>query len=92
MYDHYFSNFGSPLVPDDVCIDSAIRHARFWRRRFLKVIPIQMHREANLTSCRKKVKRQRTTILLAILVDLPSPMIPAKVQPQGILGSGEEDF
>ena len=42
--------------------------------------------------CRKKVKRQRTTILLAILVDLPSPMIPAKVQPQGILGSGGEDF
>ena len=42
--------------------------------------------------CRKKVKRQRTTILLAVLVDLPSPMIPAKVQPQGILGSGEKDF
>ena len=40
----------------------------------------------------KKVKRQRTTILLAMLVDLPSPMIPAKVQPQGILGSGGEDF
>ena len=31
-------------------------------------------------------------ILLAILVDLPSPMIPAKVQPKGILGSGWEDF
>ena len=58
---------------------------------FLKVFPIQMHREANLT-LRKKVKRQHTTILLAILVDLPSSMIPAKVQPQGILGSGEEDF
>ena len=42
--------------------------------------------------CRKKVKRQRTTILLAMLVDLPSPMIPAKVQPQGILGSEGEDF
>ena len=42
--------------------------------------------------CRKKVKRQCTTILLAILVDLPSPMIPAKVQLQGILGSGGEDF
>ena len=40
----------------------------------------------------KKVKRQRTTILLAMLVDLPPPIIPAKVQPQGILGSGEEDF
>ena len=27
-----------------------------------------------------------------MLVDLQSPMIPAKVQPQGILGSGGEDF
>ena len=90
MYDHYFCNFGSPPVPKDICKDSAKRHARFWRR-FLKVFPIQMHREANLTF-RKKVKHQRTTILLAMLVDLPSPMIPAKVQPQGILGSGGEDF
>ena len=49
MYNHYFSNFGSPPVPDDICKDSAIWHARFWRRRFLKVFPIQMHREANLT-------------------------------------------
>ena len=32
------------------------------------------------------------TIILAILVDPPSPMIWAKIQPQGILGSGEEDF
>ena len=31
-------------------------------------------------------------IILAPLVDLPSPMIYAKIQPQGILGSGEEDF
>ena len=91
MYDHYFSNFGSPPVPDDICKDSVIRHARFRRRRFLKVFPIQMHREANLT-LPKKVKHQRTTTLLAILVALPSPMIPAKVQLQGIFGSGEEDF
>ena len=32
------------------------------------------------------------TIILAILVDLPSPMPYAKIQPHGILGSGEEDF
>ena len=38
----------------------------------------------------KKVKRQCTTIILATLVDLPSPMICAKIQPQGILGSGED--
>ena len=42
--------------------------------------------------CRKKVKCQRTTIFLATLVDLLSPMICAQIQPQGILGSGEEDF
>ena len=42
--------------------------------------------------CRKKVKRQCTTIILATLVDLLFPMICAKIQPQGILGSGEEDF
>ena len=49
MNDPYFSNFGSPPVPDDICKDSAIRPGRFWRRRFLKVFPIQIHREANLT-------------------------------------------
>ena len=32
------------------------------------------------------------TFILAILVDLPSPMTYAKIQPKGILGSGEEDF
>ena len=31
MYDHYFSNFGSSPVPEDICKDSAIRHVRFWR-------------------------------------------------------------
>ena len=42
--------------------------------------------------CIKKVKCQRTTILLVILVDLSSRMICAKIQPQGIFCSGEEDF
>ena len=40
--------------------------------------------------CRKKVKCQYTTFILAILVDLPSLMTYAKIQPQGILGSGED--
>ena len=85
MYDHYFSNFGRPPVSNDICKGSAIRHPRFLRTRFLKVFPIQMHWEANLTL-------QYTTFILAILVDLPSPMTYAKIQPQGILRSGEEDF
>ena len=41
------------------------------------------------------VKRSNVNIrqfFLAILVDLLAPMIPAKVQPQGVLGSGGEDF
>ena len=42
--------------------------------------------------CCKKVRCQHTTIFLATLVDLLSPMICAQIQPQGILGSGEEDF
>ena len=37
----------------------------------------------------KNVKRQ-WTIILATLVDLQSPMICAKIQPQGILCSGED--
>ena len=77
MYDHYFSNFGSPPVLDDICKDSAIRHARFWRRRFLlKVFPYKWTGKQTWPCC-KKVKRQRMTILLATLVDLPSPMTPA---------------
>ena len=149
MYDHHFSNFGRPPVPDDLCKDSAPRHPLFWKRRFLKVFTINGHgghlgqrtmtilailcspklRRLHMKfeqhwprgfrgeivwnsqhfshayvwcpyKCigkqtwplRKKVKRQCTTIFLAILVDLSSPMIWAKIQPQGILGSGEEDF
>ena len=37
MYENYFSNFGRPPVPNDICKDSAIRHPRFWRIRFLNV-------------------------------------------------------
>ena len=36
MYDHYFSNFGRPPVPDNLCEDSATR-------RFLKVFTIYGH-------------------------------------------------
>ena len=36
IYDHNFSNFGRPPVPDDLRKDAAPRRPRFWRRRFLK--------------------------------------------------------
>ena len=149
MYDHHFSNFGRPPVPDDLCKDSALRHPLFWRRRFLKVLTICGHgghlgqwtatilaifHSPNLRRLHmkfeqhwprgfrpevvwnsqhfshtnvwcpykwlgkqtwprhKKFKHQCTTIILANLVDLSSLMIYAKIQPQGILSSGEEDF
>ena len=43
MYDHHFSNFGRPTVPDDFCKVSAIRHPLLWRSRFLKVLTIYGH-------------------------------------------------
>ena len=43
MYDDHFSNFGRSLVPDNLCKDSAIRHPRFWRSKFLKVFTIYGH-------------------------------------------------
>ena len=42
--------------------------------------------------CHKKVKRQRGPIILTILVDLLSTVICAKIRPQGLFGSGEEEF
>ena len=39
----------------------------------------------------KKVKCQHRNIILAILVDLLSPIICAKIRAQGLFGSGEED-
>ena len=38
-----FSNFGRPSVPDELCKDSAPKHPRFWRRRFLNVFTIYGH-------------------------------------------------
>ena len=52
---------------------------------------MQMHKEATWL-CRKKVKCQCMTIILATLVDPLSPMIYANIQPQSILGSREEDL
>ena len=42
--------------------------------------------------CCKKVKCQHRTIISAILVDLLSPIICAKIRAQGLLGSRIEDF
>ena len=50
-----------------------------------------MHGEANLT-LPWKGQSQIRTIILAILVDLPSPMICTNIRLQGLFGSGEEDL
>ena len=42
-FSHHFSNFGRPLVPNDLCKDSAQRHPWFWRRRLYKVFTIYGH-------------------------------------------------
>ena len=34
MYDHYFSYFGRPRIPDNLCKDSATRHPWFWKKIF----------------------------------------------------------
>ena len=109
MYNNYFSNFDRPLVPDDLCKDSAPRHPRFWRRKFLKVSekksfeilnifpykcmgPIPMHREIYDPTAKRSNVNVQQLFLIATLVDLLSSMIYANIQPQGFLGSGEEDF
>ena len=71
--------------------DSATRHPWFWRTKFLKVFPYKC-KGKQTWPFRKKVKCQYTILILSIWVDLPSPMTYAKIQPQGILGSGEEEF
>ena len=69
MYNDYFSNFGRPPVPDDLCKDSAIRYPRFWRRRFLKVFTIYGHGDQ---FC------QWTATILAIFCSPPPKEAPYK--------------
>ena len=60
---------------------------------FFNIFTIQKYGGANFTF--KKAKDQHMTIMTIIwtnLVDLESPMLFTKIQPQSFLGSGEEDF
>ena len=47
---------------------------------------------AQIRPCHKQVKSQPMTIIWTNLINLESPMLYTKIQPQSILGSGEEDF
>ena len=66
-------------------------HLRFPIRTILTTVDLKCVRKQTWP-CRKKVKCQCMTIILATLVDPLSPMISANIQPQSILGSREEDF
>ena len=49
-----------------------------------------MHGEANVTL--PPGQSQCRTIILAILIDILSPMICAKIRPKGLFSPGKEDF
>ena len=91
--DH-FSNlsFTQPKeAPYEIWAKLAQRLQRRSRLKFWTFFPYICIRKQNWPY-RKNVKCQCTTIILATLVDLLFPMIYAKIQQQGILGFGEEDF
>ena len=91
MYDNYFSNFGRLPVPDDMQRFSPKASSVLENKIFKCFFPYKCIRKQTWP-CRKKVKCQCMTIILATLADPLSPMIYAKIQPQSILGSREEDF
>ena len=85
-----FSNLLFPhtkVAPYEIWTKLAQRLQRISRLKLLTIFPFKCIDSYKCIGkrtwpCRKKVKRQRTTILLAPLVDLSSPMIHAKIQPQ----------
>ena len=78
---------------------SLIMHCKFqplvlntyWENDFSTFSPYKCMR-AQIWPCCKKDKGQPMTIIWTSLVDLESPMVYSKTQPQSFLGSGEEDF
>ena len=87
MDGNYFSNLSFPCpreVPNEI---RGRLDQRLQRRSHLKVwtfFPYKCIGKQNWP-CRKKVNCQCRTIILAIFVDLRSPMICAKIQPQGFV-------
>ena len=79
---HWPRGFRGEVVGDSQCFS----HTNVYKC----MGPIQMHREANLT-LPYKGQMSMYSHYFSNLVDLPSPVICAKTQPQGILSS-EEDF
>ena len=91
--DH-FSNLSFPQLkeaPYEIWAKLAQRLQRRSCLKFWIFFPYKCIRKQNWPHG-KKVKCQCTTIILVTLVDLQFPMIYVKIQPQGILGFGEQDF
>ena len=97
--DHdYFNNLSFPC-PKEAPLENWATLAQRLQRSCLKFSTIFPHKCMGQYRCigkqtwprRKKVK-VNMTIILATLVDLPSPMICAKIEPQGSIGSGEKGF
>ena len=91
--DH-FSNLSFPQpkeAPYEIWAKLAQRLQRRSRLKFWIFFPYKCIRKQNWPHG-KKVKCQCTTSILATLVDLQFPMIYIKIQPQGILVFGEQDF
>ena len=66
-------------------------HLRFPIRTILTTVDLQVTLILSIYLGGKKVKCQHRTIIWAILVDLLSPVICAKIRTQGLFGYGEED-
>ena len=97
MDNDHFSNLSFPCpkeAPHEIWATLAQRLQIEKLFEILNIFPILIYGAHTMQTWprHKKVKCQCTTIILAILIDLLSPMICVKTQPQGILGSGEEDF
>ena len=91
--DH-FSNLSFPQpkeAPYEIWAKLAQRLQRRSHLKFWIFFPYKCIRKQNWPDG-KKVKCQCTTIILATLVDLLFLMIYVKIQSQGILGFGEQDF
>ena len=91
---HHFSNLPFPCpreAPNEIWATLAQRLQRRSHLKFWTFVPYKCIGKQTWPRL-KKAKCQYTTTILATLVDLPSPKIYAKIQPQGILGFGEEDF
>ena len=89
---NHFSNLSFPQpkeAPCEIWAKLAQRLQRRSRLKFWTFFPYKCIRKQNWPY-RKKVKCQCTTIILATLVDLLFPMTYVKIQPQGILGFGED--